>query len=134
MKLLEIQVRQMIFDFRPVFTFLSTARLASSSWYFCVDQFFWAIEFRAVDHLPMCWVYFLSFFYSLQISVVSHLSYFENDYDQFWDSIIWKIVWWYSIGCSRQAITESLKITATGCRERTRNHVQSNIFWVKNIT
>ncbi len=42
----------MIFDFQPVFTFLSTAQLALSSWYFCVDQFFWAIKFWAVDHLP----------------------------------------------------------------------------------
>ena len=52
-KLLEKHVRQMIFDFRPVFTFLSTAWLASSSWYFCVDQFFRAIKFQAVDHLPL---------------------------------------------------------------------------------
>ncbi len=51
-KLLEIHIWQMIFDFQPVFTFLSTAGLVLSSWYFCVDQFFWAIEFWAVDHLP----------------------------------------------------------------------------------
>ena len=92
------------------------------------------LSFFSLSAVGMYWVYFLSFFYSLPISVVSHLSYFENDYDQFWDWIIWKIVWWYSIGCSRQAITESLKIPATGCRERTWKHVQSNIFFEWKIS
>jgi hypothetical protein len=51
-KLLKIHVRQMIFDFRPVDKKNDICSNGVEQMKNCVDQFFRANKFRAVDHDP----------------------------------------------------------------------------------
>jgi hypothetical protein len=52
-KLLEIQVWQMIFDFQPVVNFFDICSNGVEQLYFCVNQFFRASAIRAVEHHPI---------------------------------------------------------------------------------